>query len=162
MTKKNILALDLGAKTGFSIRFEVIGDPVAKGRARSRIVKPKSKSQFVSHYTPKKTVAGENKIATAGALAMISHEIQAGPLELTVDAYFKIPASWPKAKRADALAGRIRPTSKPDWDNIGKLASDALNGVVWLDDSQIVSASTQKFYAGDPSTVITVRSWEVS
>lgn len=140
----------------FAINFTVLGNPVAKGRARSRIVKPKAKAQFITHYTPAKTVSAESAIADAGRLAMRDFEIQTGPLELLVQAFFPIPASWPKAKRQKALDGWIVPTSKPDWDNVGKLVGDALNGIVWGDDSQIVSGTCQKFYSDQPRTVIFV------
>lgn len=33
---------------------------------------------------------------------------------------------------------------RSDWDNIGKLVSDALNGVFWEDDRQIVDGRVQK------------------
>ena len=36
------------------------------------------------------------------------------------------------------------PTSKPDWDNEGKLVCDALNGIVWRDDAQIADGRVLK------------------
>lgn len=36
------------------------------------------------------------------------------------------------------------PTSKPDWDNEGKLVCDALNGIVWRDDAQIADGRVSK------------------
>ena len=44
-----------------------------------------------------------------------------------------------------ALAGEILPTTKPDWDNHGKL-TDALKGIVWKDDSQVVLQNVEKVY----------------
>lgn len=38
------------------------------------------------------------------------------------------------------------PTSKPDWDNEGKLVCDALNGIVWRDDAQIADGRVRKRY----------------
>ena len=35
---------------------------------------------------------------------------------------------------------------KADWDNFHKLSMDALNGIVWVDDSQIQRAIVEKFY----------------
>lgn len=75
---------------------------------------------------------------------------------LRVIAYMKIPKSTPKAKREKMLSGKIRPTKKPDWDNLGKLVSDALNGVAYHDDKQVVDASVRKFYSDFPRTQITI------
>lgn len=33
-----------------------------------------------------------------------------------------------------------------DWDNFHKLSMDALNGVVWVDDKQIIEANVRKSY----------------
>lgn len=35
---------------------------------------------------------------------------------------------------------------KSDWDNFHKLSMDALTGIVWVDDSQIVRAHVCKLY----------------
>jgi Holliday junction resolvase RusA-like endonuclease len=78
-----------------------------------------------------------------------------GPLKVCVFASFPIPASWPKKRRAAALAGTARPTTKPDADNLLKIL-DALNQVVWRDDSQIVDGFVRKLYSETPELVITV------
>lgn len=51
----------------------------------------------------------------------------------------------------------IRPTKKPDWDNIGKIVTDALNGVAYHDDAQIVDAQVRKFYSKDPRVEIIIQ-----
>ena len=58
------------------------------------------------------------------------------------------------------LAGRIRPTVKPDWDNIGKIYSDALNNIIYPDDKQIVTGITHKLYSETPRVVIDIRKFE--
>ena len=57
-----------------------------------------------------------------------------------------IPASWSKKKAEAAKKDAIRPTTKPDLDNILKMM-DALNGVAWKDDAQVVSVLIQKYYS---------------
>jgi Holliday junction resolvase RusA-like endonuclease len=37
--------------------------------------------------------------------------------------------------------------SRNDWDNLGKSVSDALNGLVWRDDGQIVVARVERWIA---------------
>ena len=68
-----------------------------------------------------------------------------------------VPDSWPMARKAEALAGRLMPATKPDCDNLAKTVLDALNGVLWLDDAQVVDLSVSKRYAAEPHTVVTVR-----
>lgn len=77
------------------------------------------------------------------------------PVVMTIDAYMPIPASWSRKRKDEALRGLERPTGKPDWDNIGKGISDALNGIAYIDDAQIVSCQVMKKYAHTPE----VRVW---
>jgi Holliday junction resolvase RusA-like endonuclease len=67
-----------------------------------------------------------------------------------------VPPSWSKKKRSAALNNAVRPTGKPDIDNLIKTIGDALNGIMWRDDSQIVMLQARKFYATEPFTVLTV------
>lgn len=52
-----------------------------------------------------------------------------------------------KKKCEQALKGEIRPTVKPDCDNIAKNINDALNGIVYHDDKQIACLTVNKFYS---------------
>lgn len=80
-----------------------------------------------------------------------------GCIALMVCAYFVPPKSWAKWKKAAALEDKIRPTMKPDFDNLAKIAADALNGIVYLDDVQVVDGRALKFYSDDPRVEIWVR-----
>lgn len=75
-----------------------------------------------------------------------------GTVKLSVEAVFAVPKSFPAKLRAAALAGEVAYTGKPDKDNIEKLVMDALNGVAWVDDSQIDRGPTVKRY-GVPERV---------
>ncbi len=75
-----------------------------------------------------------------------------GPVHLTYAAILPIPTSWSKKKRELAAAGGVLPTGRPDTENLVKTAMDAMNGVVYLDDSQVVSLVAQKRY-GHPAGV---------
>jgi Holliday junction resolvase RusA-like endonuclease len=107
-------------------------------------------------YAPERTVSYEGRLAAAASTAMGDRFPLEGPLALDIVMRFPIPASWPKKRQADARAGRLRPTVKPDWDNGGKL-TDALNLIVWVDDKQIVEARVQKFYSDKPGMWVKVR-----
>jgi Holliday junction resolvase RusA-like endonuclease len=96
------------------------------------------------------------KLAYAGQQAMYPLSPSLMPIRLHVVVAFELPRSWSKKKRAAALGGELRPTVKPDWDNSGKMIGDALNGIVWADDRQIVEAVVSKVYAERPGLSIEV------
>lgn len=76
-----------------------------------------------------------------------------GPLLLGVKAYLPIPGSKPKAWKAGALAGHIRPTVKPDLDNLLKHVKDCLTMMqFWEDDKNVVGylPHTGKYYSDQP------------
>ena len=130
-----------------TIQFTVPGKPQGKGRARF------GKGRT---YTPAKTVAYEGLISLAGEKVMVGRDLIEKPIYLIVTAFFDIPKSWNKARRAKALGGLEWHTSKPDGDNILKAVGDGLNGVVWKDDSQIAFAKIIKQYGERPGLEITV------
>lgn len=80
-----------------------------------------------------------------------------GPVELRLLIDVAIPASWSKKKQAQALAGELLPTTKPDVDNIVKAIGDGLNGVVWRDDSQVSDVIARKRYAEKPQVRVQIR-----
>lgn len=69
------------------------------------------------------------------------------PLRVEIQVFIKLPKSFSKIKKQRALAGEIRPLVKPDVDNYTKNILDALNGVVYPDDKQIVELTVKKFYS---------------
>jgi len=52
-----------------------------------------------------------------------------------------------KVKRYLAESGKLRPLTRPDIDNYEKTVYDAINGVVFVDDSQIVDVRAEKYYS---------------
>ena len=136
------------------VSFTVPGQPVAKGRARI--------STFGGHvrsYTPEKTRRYENQVSAYAAEAMRNTPPLGGPVEVVVEAFMMVPASWSLKKRLSAIAGQIKPVTKPDLDNIVK-ALDGMNGIVVVDDSQIVKLTATKQYAEIPKLIVTVMGQE--
>lgn len=131
------------------IRFELHGEPVGWQRTGLRVITPKFGKPFASVYTPAETRACENALALAAKVAMKGRGPLDGPLLLCVTAFMPVPRSWSQRKRDAALAGTVRPTVKPDWDNLGKM-TDALKGIVWSDDTQVVDGRVVKRYAENP------------
>ena len=125
----------------FMVTFMVEGTPVPKGRPRFA-----RRGKFVSTYSPKTTVDYETKVAEAAQVAMGSSE----PLETPVGAYIyitlPIPASYSKKRTQACLSGEERPTKKSDIDNFCKAVFDGMGGIVFVNDSQIVSLHSTKVY----------------
>jgi Holliday junction resolvase RusA-like endonuclease len=126
--------------------------PVAKGRPRIS-----TRGGFARAYTPAKTRTFEAMIAERARAAVGPLDPYKGAVELEAHFALPVPKSWSKRDRTDALAGVIQPQGKPDLDNFTKALSDALNGIVYADDSQIVSARITKRYGEEPGAAVTVR-----
>jgi Holliday junction resolvase RusA-like endonuclease len=129
------------------IEFVVAGKPLAKGRVRF--------TKTGHAFTPERTVHYEGQLAHAAALAMDGRPPVEGPVAVTLEVHMPIAASWPAKKRQAALCGALRPTGRPDLDNFAKML-DALNLIVWNDDSQIVELCVFKRYSLQPQMAITV------
>ena len=99
------------------------------------------------------------EIAIAARLAMCGHAPFNGAVFAMVEVHVAVPRSWSKKKQAAALAGNLRPTSRPDLDNVVKVGLDACTGVVFLDDAQVVECASLKSYSLTPKLVITVTLW---
>jgi len=130
--------------------FKVPGDPFGKQRPRH------TKSGHT--YTPEETRRHELAVGWAyrqqcGAMRFAPED----QIEISVVAFYAIPKRATKAQREKMLCGEVRPTVKPDWDNIGKLICDALNGVAYDDDKCVVQATVSKWYSDDPSVVVTLK-----
>ena len=135
-----------------TITFTVPGSP--QGKMRPRVVK---RGNFVQTYTPDKTVSYENLVKL-----MYSQEAKGRvfdrekSLRVLIVALYDIPQSTSK-KRAELMRiGEIRPTKKPDLDNIAKIICDALNGVAYHDDAQVVDLKVVKYYSDTPCVTVTI------
>lgn len=126
----------------------VMGAPVGKGRPRF--------ARGGHAYTPDKTRSYEQSVAKTAKAEMGSRQPIDGPVQMYFRAVFEIPKSWTEKKRMDALLGVIRPTGKPDIDNLIK-AMDALNGIVYRDDSQITEITGSKRYGPQAFVTVTVK-----
>ena len=133
----------------FQVIFSVEGNP--QGKARARFTK-------TGHaYTPQKTVDYENEIAIKAKQAMGSSEPLKTAVAVYVYANYAIPVSYSNNRKEACLNHFERPTKKPDADNICKAVCDALNGIVYKDDAQVVSLHFTKRYNTVPSVCVLVR-----
>ena len=81
-------------------------------------------------------------------------------LDVRILAFYGIPKSKSKKVKALMLEGKIRPTKKPDMDNVVKIIADSLNQVAYRDDTQIVDCQCRKFYAEQPRVEVKIRQIE--
>mgnify|MGYP002528393746 CR=1 FL=1 len=134
------------------IKITIPGSPIGKGRPKFSTF-----GGYPKAYTPQKTVNYEN-------LVKLSYQQQCNdkpyPKEISlraeIRAYFAIPKSVSKIKRDMMLKGQINPTKKPDTDNIAKAILDALNGIAYYDDAQIVALSIVKMYSDEPRAEVCI------
>ena len=108
------------------LAFCVVGEPVPKGRHRSRVIVPKGGgAPFAQEYPDPKTKAYEDKLAWCAKAAMSKDR-------------------WAPADTSRfRLLIRVYTThdlKRGDWDNYAKCV-DGLNGIVWRDDKLVTEAA---------------------
>lgn len=136
------------------ITFTIYGDPVAKGRPKCT-----NRGGFVRMYTPGKTEKAEQDFK-AQAVAFKPQMPLESALFIYAAFFRRIPKSMSKKRTAEAEAGIERPTTRPDTDNYLKLVEDAMNGIFYKDDAQIVLAVIEKRYSDRPRIEIKLGSIE--
>lgn len=136
--------------------FTIPGEPKGKGRPRATTANGR-----VRTYTPEATANYENlvKVSFLQACGKAEPYEKDVPLVAKITAFFSIPQSVSKKKQAAMEAGEIVPTKKPDTDNIAKIVLDALNGLAYYDDAQIVVLSLQKTYSTKPRVDVQIFEW---
>lgn len=132
------------------VEIELAGEP--RGKGRPRFIR---KTGFA--YTPASTVSYENALAHEAAMVMAGAKPIESAVRVRVEAFFSVPSSYSKTRRAACLLNAELPAKKPDCDNIVKML-DALNGIVWVDDRQIVKIEIAKFYHERPRLRVVVHS----
>ena len=124
------------------IEFVVPGEPKGKGRPRM--------TRSGHTYTPKDTEVYENLVRHSFLGRYDDFTPIEGSLTVYINAVYSIPKSASKKKRQQMLNREIRPTKKPDVDNITKAILDSLNQITYRDDSQVTSLIVTKEYGDIP------------
>lgn len=126
------------------------------------VIQPQERPRFsrrgkgvVTHDAPKsrdfkdfvKLVAWQNKPS----------ELITEPIKLKADIYLMPPKKYQTGpKRALIASGELRPTTKPDLDNLIKGIKDGMSKVIWHDDAQIVEMTVCKYYSEQPRAEVTI------
>lgn len=138
------------------VRFVIPSVAVAQPRQRHRVIHSDGRS-FASNYTPTDSPVNAFK---AAAQVAASQAYQGEPLTgpLVMHVLFVMPRPKSKMTGAWKKAGKPRTphTGKPDRDNLMKSLQDALNGLVYVDDSQIWDGRVVKCIAGDEQAHVEV------
>ena len=113
------------------------------------------KGGFVQAYDPAKCKNYKDYVRRLAAQCYKGKPIE-GPIAVKILVHRHTPQSFGKTKMAMALAGALRPTTKPDLDNLCKGVVDALKGIVWRDDAQIVRLEVEKWYSDNPRAEIEI------
>ena len=141
-----------------TISFVVLGDPKAQKRHRTYTKGKGGKAlPFPRQVDPS---ADDKSTFIAQALQWAPESPLDGPLSLNVHFFFPRPRShYGTGRNAEKLkpSAPQHHTKKPDTDNCVKLVKDAMNGIFYRDDCQIVSLMAFKHYAEtQPRTDITI------
>lgn len=133
------------------VKFTVPGEPVGKGRPR--VVR---NGGFSRTYTPEKTASYENLVKLEFQ-RQGGRMLKDGPVGMRIVAWYGIPRSASKRKQEAMVGGLIWPTKKPDCDNVAKIVADALNGLAYRDDSQVVMLHVEKRFGEEPRVDVEIR-----
>lgn len=125
----------------FMLTYMVEGNPIGKGRPKFA-----RRGNFVSAYTPTKTRDYESVIKEAAQKAMGSNELLETPVTVAIYITVPIPQSYSKKRSEACLNGSEKPIKKPDIDNIAKCFLDAMNEIVYKDDTQVLTLHVTKVY----------------
>lgn len=135
----------------FIVNFEIPGDPVPKGRPRFA-----RRGTFVQTYTDSKTLEYETLVGFKAKQAIGSSEPLKGHLTVYLYLRYAVPTSYSK-KRTEACLNGLEYPKRVDLDNCYKSITDAMNGIVYVDDSQIVEAHILKCYSLEPGANVMIQ-----
>ena len=139
-----------------TIRFHAVFLGKPKSKQRPRFVR---RGRFSKAITPKETLEYETYVKEVFVRECQPERLLEGPLHANITAHYLKPKSTSKKKRQQMLDGLIRPTKKPDLDNICKIILDALNQIAYADDSQVVEIVLTKYYSEQPRVELEI--WEI-
>lgn len=127
-----------------TIEFAVLGEPSPEGSTRAFYI-AKLNRTVTTHQNQKSLQAWRNRVATEAQHALGGRDWSSDPhsaYSLVVDFVLTRPASVPRHRR-------VHPTIKPDIDKLVRAINDALTGILFPDDCQVISVTMNKFYDGD-------------
>lgn len=144
---------------------QLFEEPEGTHRPRFRIIKKNNfnhaailDKEFIHVYTPnaQDDFNYMRQITEDKELSELDGLINT-PCIVKYDAYYKTPSYFNTTDTFLAEIGLFRPSiAKPDWDNLGKKYCDMYNHNIWLDDSQVITGTVNKYYSIKPRVEITL------
>lgn len=121
------------------MHFTVYGHCV--GKQRPRVVNGHA-------FTPRPTREYESKVLEAFALAENDLEFdKAVAAEIII--YVTMPTGWSKKRKRESLERPPVDIRTPDLDNVAKAILDALNGLAYKDDKQVVGLDISRVWGSE-------------
>ena len=135
----------------------ILGEPKPKQSFRFAI-RGNDEKKFVAKYQPKEVVHHQRTLGWTIQMQLPKGFIPLDePLKVEVLFVFSPPAAWSKKKMEELTSGKvIYKDTKPDLDNLEKALWDAMEGIVFINDSRIVKKSIKKVYGVQPRTEIKI------
>jgi Holliday junction resolvase RusA-like endonuclease len=138
--------------------FEIIGIAQPKGSTRAFVPLAWAKRAVAANRQPRAVITSDNprtrawadRVAEAAA-AVAGEGLFLGPIALELTFYLPRPQSLPRRV--------VHHLKKPDLDKLIRATNDALTGVLYRDDAQIVEIRASKLYAAGlaaPHAIITI------
>lgn len=115
-----------------------------------------SRGGYVRVYDPPKVKNFKNLLRSL-AVNQYARPPLLGALSVSLTFYRPVQSSISKTERERRLTNESKPVVKPDTDNYIKATLDALNGVLWHDDAQIVKIMGEKKYSDHPKITVSVK-----
>jgi len=143
------------------VEFTVIGRPEPGGSKKQVPIRQAGKpTRFAVVDDNKKAKPWQALVRAAAAEAMGDHDLLVGPLVLEIDFYLARPAGHYGSGRNAGVVKRGAPPypiTRPDTTKLTRALEDALTGLVWHNDAQVVSQLCQKWYGHPERADVTVR-----
>lgn len=141
-------------KSRFIKVYEFQFDASPHGKERPRVARNRRV------YTPEKTVKYEGYVQ-AETLKQLKKFPKTppllGPVAVVMVFAFDVPDSYSAKKKSGCFKMEVLHTKRPDIDNLQKSVLDAMNKIVFQDDSQVCYVESHKiFSAGKPFVKVTV------
>ncbi|MBI0583169.1 MAG: RusA family crossover junction endodeoxyribonuclease [Methanomassiliicoccus sp.] len=127
-----------------TLSFVVLGEPTPEGSTRAYYIKSLDRT-VTTHQNKKGLQAWRNRVATEAQRALEGRDWRCdncSAYTISVDFILSRPPSVPEHKR-------IHPTVKPDIDKLVRAINDALTGILFVDDCQVVNMFVSKDYCDD-------------
>lgn len=132
-----------------ALLFSVYGDPVPQGSTRAFI--PKGWTRPIITAANKKTKPWRQEVAGAALVAMEKDLLDCAGKDVA----FRLVVTFRFQKPKSVRQSVTEKVTKPDLDKLVRSILDALTGIIWKDDSQVVEILTRKQF-GTPSAEISV------